>query len=116
MGDILLQIAGGLAVVVSVIHGVLGETKIFAKAKIEPAWIKLMLRLLWQSGTLAWIGLGVLLIVTPYLGSSAARHWIVAVAVANFALAALANGVATRWRHFGWMAMTAVSGLALAGL
>jgi hypothetical protein len=115
MGDVLLQIAGGLAVLVSVIHGVLGETKIFAKAKIEPAWIKLMLRLIWQCSTLAWISCGVLLIVAPYVGAPA-RNWIVGIAVVNFLAAAIGNAWATRFRHIGWMAMVLASGLALAGL
>jgi hypothetical protein len=32
-----------------------------------------------------------------------------------FGCAALANAVATRFRHFGWMAMSAVVALAAAG-
>ncbi|MEO8558133.1 MAG: hypothetical protein ABI439_03660 [Rhodospirillales bacterium] len=115
MSDLLLQIAGGLAVAISLIHGVLGETKIFAKAKIEPAWIKLMLRFIWQCSTLAWISCGVLLIAAPYLGAPA-RGWIVAISVINFLYAAAGNAWATRFRHIGWVAMTLASGLAIAGL
>jgi hypothetical protein len=111
----LLQIAGGLAIVVALVHGVLGETKIFAKARIEPAWIKLMLRLIWQCSTLAWISCGLLLIAAPYLGD-AARPWLVGIAVANFLYAAAANAWATRGGHIGWVAMLLASGLALAGL
>ncbi len=115
MNDILLQIAGGLAILVAIVHGVLGETKIFARAKIEPAWIKLLLRLIWQCSTLGWISCGVLLIAAPYLGATA-RPWIVAIAVINFLCAAAGNAWATRGRHIGWVLMTLSSGLALAGL
>jgi hypothetical protein len=115
MSDVLLQIGGGLAIVIAIIHGVLGETKIFARTRIEPAWIRLMLRLIWQCSTLAWVSCGVLLIAAPYLGD-AARPWIVGIAVANFVAAAAGNAWATRGRHVGWMLMALASGLALAGL
>jgi hypothetical protein len=115
MSDIVLQAGGALAIAVAIVHGVLGETRIFAKARIEPAWVRLMLRLIWQCSTLAWIGCGVLLIAAPYLGATA-RPWIVGIAVANFFYAAAANAWATRLRHVGWMLMALASGLALAGL
>jgi hypothetical protein len=110
----LLQLAGLVAVLTAIVHGVLGETRIFAQARIEPRWIRSMLRLIWQCGTLAWIGLGVLLIVAPDF-DPAARQWIVAAAVVNFLAAAAANAWVTRGRHIGWMAMVLASGLALAG-
>ena len=115
MRDLAIQAAGGLALVVSVIHGVLGETKVFAKARIEPAWIRLLLRLIFQCSTVAWMAFGVLLIAAPYIASEQARVWIVGAAVATYGAGAIGNAWATRGRHFGWMAMTVVSALALAG-
>jgi hypothetical protein len=94
---------------------VLGETKIFARATVEPPRLRLLLRLVYQAGTVAWIGGGVLLIVAPTMASDAARHWIVATLAVVFGFAALANALATRGRHFGWMAMSAVVALAAAG-
>ena len=111
----LLEAAGVAAIAVAMIHGVLGETRVFARATIEPAWARTLLRLVWQAGTVAWIGGGVLLIAAPGLGSEPARHWIVATMSAVFAFAALANAWATRGRHFGWMALGAVVVLAAAG-
>ncbi len=115
MRDLAIHAAGGFAVLAATLHGVLGETRIFAKAHIEPARIKLMLRLVWQCSTVAWIGLGVLLTVTPHMASDAARHWIIAIAVATFGFGAVANAWATGGRHFGWMALTVVCVLVLAG-
>ncbi|WP_338829993.1 hypothetical protein [Bradyrhizobium sp. 27S5] len=115
MRDLLLQGAGVLAIVVSLIHGVLGETKVFARATIEPPRLRFLLRLVYQAGTVAWIGGGVLLIVAPTMASDAARHWIVATLAVVFGFAALANALATRGRHFGWLAMSAVVALAAAG-
>src|SRR6202165_5531820 len=36
-----------------------------------------MICLVWQAGTVAWIGGGVLLIAAPWMASEPARHWIV---------------------------------------
>ena len=115
MRDILLQISGVGAIVVALIHGWLGETRIFARATVEPEWIRTLIRVVWQAGTVAWIGGGVLLIAAPSMASDPARHWIVATMAAVFAFAAACNAFATRGRHYGWMALSAVVALAVAG-
>jgi hypothetical protein len=92
MRDLLLQGAGLIAILVS-----------------------LILRLVYQAGTVAWIGGGVLLIAAPAMASDVARHWIVATLAIVFGFAGLANAIATRFRHVGWMAMSAVVALAAAG-
>src|SRR4030088_3091035 len=89
--DILLQCAGLAAIAVALIHGVLGETKVFARATIEPARLRMLIRLGWQAGTIAWIGGGVLLIAAPWMASESARHWIVVTLVVVFGFAAFAN-------------------------
>jgi hypothetical protein len=115
MRDILLQCSGAVAILVALIHGVLGETKVFARATIEPPRLRTLLRLVWQAGTIAWIGGGVLLIAAPWMASEPARHWIVATLACVCGFAALCNALATRGRHFGWMALSAVVVLAVAG-
>jgi hypothetical protein len=118
MRDLLLQCSGLAAIAVAIIHGVLGETKIFANANnitIEPPRLRTLLRLVWQAGTVAWIGGGVLLIAAPLMASEPARHWIVVTMAGVFASGALANAWAKRGRHFGWVALSAVVALAIAG-
>jgi hypothetical protein len=115
MRDVLLQCSGLAAIAVAVIHGVLGETRVFTRASIEPARLRTLIRLVWQAGTVAWIGGGVLLIAAPLMSSESARHWIVLTLACVFAFGALANAWATRGRHFGWMALSAVVALAVAG-
>jgi hypothetical protein len=115
MRDVLLQCSGLAAIAVAIIHGVLGETKVFARASIEPARLRTLIRLVWQAGTVAWIGGGVLLIAAPLMASEPSRHWIVATLACVFAFAALANAWAMRGRHFGWLALSAVVALAVAG-
>ena len=115
MRDLLLQCAGVLTIAVAIIHGILGETKVFARATIEPERLRTLIRLVWQASTVAWIGGGVLLIATPWMDSAPARHWIVITMACVFGLSALANAWATRGRHFGWMALSAVVVMAVAG-
>ena len=115
MRDLAMWAAGGLGIVAAVIHGVLGETHVFAKARIEPAWTRRLLRLVWQCGALAWLGVGVLLVAAPSLGSAAARVWIAVVGAVVYGVAAAANAWATGGKHFGWMVLAAATLLALAG-
>ena len=115
MRDLLLQCSGLAAIAAALIHGVLGETKVFARATIEPPRLRTLIRLVWQAGTVAWIGGGVLLIAAPWMASEPARHWIVVTLSCVFAFAALCNALATRGRHFGWLALSTVVALAVAG-
>ena len=115
MRDIILQCAGVAGILVAIIHGVLGETKVFARATIEPKSLRTLIRLVWQAGTVAWIGGGVLLIAAPSFGSESARHWIVATTVVVYAFAVAANAWWSRGRGFGWKALGVVVGLGVAG-
>jgi uncharacterized membrane protein len=115
MRDILLQCSGVLAIAAALIHGVLGETKVFARASIEPKRLRTLIHAVWQAGTVAWIGGGALLLAAPSMGSAAARHWIIITFAIVFAFAALGNAWALRGRHFGWIAMSGVVALAIAG-
>src|SRR5258708_33845482 len=73
MRDLILQCAGVAGIVVALIHGVLGETKVFARATIEPPRLRTLIRLVWQAGTVAWIGGGGLLVAGPRVASGPAR-------------------------------------------
>jgi hypothetical protein len=115
MRDLLLQCSGAAAIVVALIHGVLGETKVFRRATIEPPRLRTLMRAVWQAGTVAWIGGGVLLMAAPWMASEPARHWIVATTAVMFASGAAANAWALRGRHFGWVALSAVVAMAVAG-
>ena len=115
MRDLLLQCAGVAAIAAAIIHGVLGETKVFPRVTIEPKRLRSLFRLVWQASTVAWIGGGVLLIAAPLMASEPARHWIVVTLACVFAFGALGNAWATRGRHFGWMMLSAVVAMAVAG-
>ena len=116
MRDLVVQLAGILALAAVVAHGVLGETKIFARVRIEPERVRLLMRLVWQWGTIACVGLAILLVAAPKLGSEAARNWIIATSIVTFGFGAIGNAWATRGRHFGWVVLIIVVGLAAIGL
>lgn len=116
MRDLALQVAGLGGAAVAIVHGVLGETRVFSTATIEPARMRLLLRFVWLSSALAWAALGLLLALAPAMGSQAARTAVVVAAVVVYAASAAGNAIATRGRHYGWMALAAVVALALAGL
>jgi hypothetical protein len=116
MRDLALQAAGALAILVAIIHGAVGELRVFSRTHIEPHRARTLLHLIFQATTVDWIGIGVLLLAAPWLDSQVARHWIVAVAVVVYGYAAVGNAVASRGRHVGWMLMSCVVALALAGL
>ena len=106
---------GVAAIAVALIHGVLGETRVLRARHHQARAIATLIRLVWQACTVAWIGGGVLLFAAPWMASEAARHWIVVTLSCVFAFGALGNAFATRGRHFGWMALSAVVALAVAG-
>lgn len=116
MRDLVLQASGFLAIAVAIVHGVLGESRVFAHARIEPPAAKLLIRLVWQAGTVAWVGGGVLLICAGWFFPAPARQATILVLAVVFATAALGNAWATRGQHYGWMAMAVVVAMALAGL
>jgi hypothetical protein len=115
MSDLFLQCSGLAAIAVALIHGILGETKVFARATIEPPRLRNLIRLCWQIGTLGWICGGVLLIAAPSMASAPARHWIVITMCAMCGFGMIGNAWVFHGRHFGWMALSAVIAMAVAG-
>ena len=115
MRDLFLWAAGVAAVAVSLIHGVLGETKVFSRATIEPPRLRALIRICWQIGTVGWIGGGVLLLATPSFASIPARHWIVLTVCAMYSFGMIGNFWVFRGRHFGWAALGAVVMMAAIG-
>jgi uncharacterized membrane protein len=116
MRDLLVQAAGSLGIAAALVHGYLGETRVFATARIEPDWARRLLRLVWHGGVVAWVVMGVLLILVPTIRSDEARIAIIAASAAVFGAGVIGNAWASRGRHFGWVWLSVVVGFALAGM
>ena len=116
MRNLLLYASGTLGLVAAFVHGLLGETRVFAHARIEPERLRLLIRGVWHCSTVAWAGVAGLLIAAPWMGSQMARYWIVGAAVVVYGFGAIVNGWVMRWRHFGWTLLTIIVGFAVAGL
>src|SRR5258708_30085402 len=78
MRDLAMQISGVLAILVAVAHGVLGETRGFARAPIEPAWAPRPPRRGLQCGALALPARGVPPLVSPTPPRGAAPRLVLA--------------------------------------
>ena len=115
MRDLFLFAAGITAIAVAVLHGVLGETKVFSRATIEPPRLRNLIRICWQIGTVGWICGGILLLATPSLPSIAARHWIVMTMCVMYGFGMVGNFWVFRGRHFGWAMLGAVVTMAAIG-
>jgi hypothetical protein len=116
MRDLLLYASGTLGLAAAFVHALLGETRVFANARIEPERLRLLIRGVWHCSAVAWAGVAVLLIAAPWMGSQTARHWIVGAAVVVFGFSALNNAWVLRGRHFGWALLAIIVALAVAGL
>lgn len=115
MRDLAVVLAGLLGVVVGCVHGVLGETRLFARSRIEPPYARRMVRLGWQCGATAWSGVGILLILAPAFHSDIARHSVIVMSSLIYGFGAFANVRATGGRHFGWFLLVAIIALACLG-
>lgn len=115
MNDILMQLGGAVGAVTGVIHGYLGEKKLFAHATIEPAYARQMARLGWQCGAVAWVALGVLLIMAANFESADARRAVIATSVITYLAGAIGNAFTTKGRHFGWAVLALAIGLVVTG-
>jgi hypothetical protein len=115
MQDMFVQAAGTAAIIVALIHGVLGETKVFSRATIAPPRLRNLMRICWQIGTVGWICGGVLLLAAPSIASPPARHWIVITMCAMYGFGVIGNFWVFRGRHFGWALLGAVVMMAAIG-
>jgi hypothetical protein len=116
MRDLLLQAAGGLGIAAALVHGYLGETKVFASPRIPAGRARLLLRGVWHCSVVDWVVMGALLMLVPTMGSDRARIAIISASAVVFAAGAIGNAWASRGRHFGWVWLAVVVGLALAGM
>jgi hypothetical protein len=112
---LLMRIAGALAILVALVHGISAEFKLFPYVTAAKPEHVMLLRFVWQASTLAWISFGILLIAAPKLDARSA-YWITVAALLNFAIGSIGGLVATGWTHYGWMLLAMISLILAAAL
>jgi len=116
MNDISIIAAGLLGMLIAVIHGYLGATKVVHPVQgIHPS-AKRILHGIFMLSALYWFIGGAVLISAPFQLSSDARFIAVMIVGALYLSGALVNFWATRGRHFGWILLSIAVVLAWTGL
>lgn len=117
MRTILIQLAGGLAIFVAIIHAIISETRVFANGPAEPTQWRRLVHLVWHVSTFDWITYGILLVAAPILMTGPALAGVTLGGVAIYGFAAAGNALAVRGRlHAGWILMGLVVAMLLASL
>ncbi len=123
-----LLLAGLLAVVVGLVHSVLGEILIFRHLRnggvIPTAGHSVLkerhVRILWATWHIVtifgWATAAMLLVISARPGELAAKAILVKIIVLAMAASAALVLVATRGRHPGWLGLLGVAALAWLGL
>ena len=103
-----VNICNRLTILSAIFHHASGELRLFPT--IDPATVqsKSMLRAVWLNGSMTWIGIGILLILSPGFGSQSARTSIAISAFLVLGSAAIGAWLLKR-RHPGWGLLAAAA-------
>ncbi len=115
MSNILLYAAGGLTLVIAIIHGYLGGVKVVAPSKAPNPSAKRILHAIMFLSAVYWFVGGAVLIAVPHLFDGETRKWVVFTIAAMLLSGALGNLWGMRGRHFGGYLLLLVSSLAVVG-
>jgi len=116
MNDFFLYVAGSLGLVISIIHGYLGETKVIQPIQTSSVVGKRVLSAIMFLSAVYWGIASLILLAAPTQFPEAARTVIVLGVAAVYLSGSLANLWATRGSHFGWILLALATGLTVAGL
>lgn len=115
MKDLMLFSAGGLGMVIAVVHGYLGETKVVRPVQGTTDSAKRVLQAIMFLSAVYWFIAGLVLAAAPVYFEDGLRAVIAYIVAAVFASGALGNFWATRGTHFGWALLAAACLLAIFG-
>lgn len=118
MTDISLLFAGGIGVVVAIVHGVLLQRRfiipLLSTARVNSD-IASMFPMIMHFSTVSWFMTGVALIAAPWCFGSNLRFFIACLAVGLYGFAAAGNLVVMRGRDVGWIPLVLCSALSAYG-
>jgi hypothetical protein len=124
MNATMLNIAGGLCVLIGITHSYLGETKIlipmYAQYKLpvlrgSDRTTKTILRFAWHLTSVAWAGFGGVLFAcaSPVRNPMACALRVISI---TFAIHAVVTAGCSRGRHYAWIVFSAIAVLAWLGI
>lgn len=116
MKDLFLVAAGCLGMVIAVVHGYLGDTKVVRPIENVPRSSKRVMRAIMFLSAVYWFAAGAVLAASPFYLGAEGRIAAALIAGAIFLSGAIANFWATRGRHFGWVLLAATLPLIWHGL
>ena len=103
MNDMFLIAAGVLSIMVSIIHGLLGEAKVIKPIEGLEIGLLRIIRAVWFLSAVYWFVGGVFLVLAPYYFEPSQKVIIAGVTIAMYLSGALANFWASRGRDMGWV-------------
>ena len=116
MNDFLIIAAGCLGMLIAVVHGYLGASKVIDPImEIHPS-AKRILHGVFLLGALYWFIGGAMLVSAPFYLSSNARYIVILLVGLLYLSGAVVNLWATRGRHFGWVLLSIATALAWGGV
>ncbi len=115
MNDYLLYGAGGLGIVVALVHGHIGRTRLLPPLTGIPAVHRRVLGAVFQLSTLYWFVGGLVLMAVPVLPDYLPRPFAVYGVAFLFFSGAVGNFWATRGRHIGWVLLGLSTVMAVLG-
>jgi len=116
MNDLSIITAGCLGMLIAIVHGYLGASKVIQPIEgIHPA-AKRILHGVFLLSAIYWFIGGLMLVSAPFYLSSNARTVTALVVGALYLSGAIVNFWATRGRHFGWFLLSAATALIWVGI
>lgn len=115
MNDYLLYGAGVLGIMVALVHGHIGRTRLLPPLTGIPDVHRRVLGAVFQLSTLYWFAGGLLLVAVPILPGYLPRPFAVYAVAFLFISGAVGNFWATRGKHVGWVLLGLSSTMAVLG-
>lgn len=119
--SILLTVAAGLTFGIGFLHSVLGERYIVGRLLRRDDLPKLFgddvftrrtIRFAWHLTSLAWWGLGGVLLAVAFAPTGQVVGWVIAVVSFTFLVSAALTAGASRLRHLAWVVFLSIAALA----
>jgi len=111
----LIVISGYLGMVVAVVHGYLGETKVVRQVDGIPLASKRVLQAIMFLSAVYWFAGGLVLAGSPLYLTSGGQRLAALIVGAMFLSGAIGNFWAMRGRHIGWVLLMCATALAWLG-